>query len=153
MITPLVLALALAAAPAKGPARPAARPAPKAPAAAVGAVKSSAEPDFRKLKPGAVGKVCLECHADFQEKLDRKFVHTPVRDRQCTDCHSPHAASHGKMLADEPSRICATCHGEMQPAQARSTHPPVSKSSCTACHDPHGSSARFNLVKEGRPVG
>ncbi len=153
MIPSLILALAVSATPARtAPVRTAAaRPAPKA-AAAVGAVKPSAEPDFRKLKPGAVGKVCLECHADFQEKLDRKFVHTPVRDRQCTDCHSPHASSHGKLLAEEPSRICATCHGEMQPAQAKSTHPPVTKSNCTACHDPHGSDAKFNLVKDGREL-
>ncbi|HEX9306798.1 MAG TPA: cytochrome c3 family protein [Anaeromyxobacter sp.] len=152
MITSLALAVLLAAAPAKPAAKAASRP----PAVKVGPVKASsaapAEANPRKLKPGATGKICLECHADFQEKLDRKFVHTPVRAQQCTDCHSPHAASHGKMLSEEPSRICASCHGDVQPTQARSTHPPVAKSNCVACHDPHGSSAKNNLVKEGREL-
>ena len=158
MITTLALALALSAAPATepGPMKAAqkvsaGKPA-KPPAPAVGPVKSSSGIDTRRLKPGAAGKICLECHADFQEKLDRKFVHTPVRAQQCTDCHSPHAASHGKMLSEEPSRICASCHGEMQPAQAKSTHAPVAKSECTACHDPHGSSAKNNLVRDGRDL-
>lgn len=155
-ITSLALAALLAAAPARHPPRStkaaAAGAVKSSKAPAVGPVKTSAQPDFRKLKPGAEGKICLDCHADFQEKLARKFVHTPVREQQCTDCHSPHAATHGKMLSAEPSRICASCHGEMQPANAKSTHPPVAQSQCTACHDPHGSNAKYNLVKDGREL-
>ena len=32
-----------------------------------------------KLKPGAQGKLCLECHDAFKEKLKNPFVHTPVK--------------------------------------------------------------------------
>jgi len=33
--------------------------------------------DQFRLKPGAKGKVCLTCHADFEETLKLPFVHTP----------------------------------------------------------------------------
>lgn len=32
-----------------------------------------------KLKQGATGKLCLNCHSDFQEKLKEASVHTPVK--------------------------------------------------------------------------
>ena len=47
------------------------------------------------LKPGAEGKLCLDCHSDFEAILKRASVHTPVRSRNCTGCHNPHAAEHG----------------------------------------------------------
>ena len=36
---------------------------------------AQAQNKFR-LKPGAAGKVCLDCHTEFGDKLKRKFVHT-----------------------------------------------------------------------------
>src|SRR5262245_17703522 len=58
------------------------------------------------LKPGAAGKVCLDCHSDFQDVIKRPFVHTPVKTGQCIGCHSPHAAEHGKLLAASPDAVC-----------------------------------------------
>jgi len=46
-----------------------------------------------KLKPGAQGKLCLECHDAFKEKLKNPFVHTPVKTGECTECHDPHSSS------------------------------------------------------------
>jgi len=30
--------------------------------------------DVHRLKPGAKGKICANCHVDFQEKLKRPFL-------------------------------------------------------------------------------
>ena len=58
------------------------------------------------LKPGAKGKICLNCHVTFQEKLKLPFVHTPVKAGDCSGCHNPHTSSHGKLLAADVSKIC-----------------------------------------------
>jgi predicted CXXCH cytochrome family protein len=102
-----------------------------------------------KLLPGAQGKSCLECHKDFEAKLKKPFVHTPVRSQQCTGCHNPHASRHGKLLAAEPDRVCASCHRNVVPAQAKSSHEPVEKGKCASCHDPHASDEKFELVGKG----
>ncbi len=99
-----------------------------------------------KLRPGANGAVCLECHGDFEEKLKKASVHTPVKSRDCVGCHNPHASNHGKLLAAAQKEICATCH-DVVPKGARSVHKPVAEQQCAGCHDPHASANKFNLVK------
>ena len=102
-----------------------------------------------KLQPGAEGKLCLDCHADFQKKLKKPFVHTPVKGKDCTGCHNPHASEHGKLLEVDQKQICATCHQGVVPKQAASVHQPVAEGNCVACHDPHASDTKFELVKPG----
>lgn len=104
-----------------------------------------------KLKAGASGTVCLDCHGDFQAVLKKPFVHTPVKAKQCTGCHNPHASAFKKLLSAEANASCATCHGVV-PASPRSTHRPVAEGACLKCHDPHASGARFNLLKPGNEM-
>jgi DmsE family decaheme c-type cytochrome len=101
----------------------------------------------RRLKPGAKGQICLECHDAFQEKLARPFLHTPLKNRECSSCHNPHAASHGNLLAARPEQVCQRCHQDVAPETARSVHQPARDGQCMTCHDPHSSNDRFNLVK------
>lgn len=119
--------------------------------AASSAQNASQQQKF-KLKPGAVGQACLECHATFQEVLKKPFVHTPVKGRDCTGCHNPHAAQHGKLLDSSPSGTCLACHDDVVPVKARSSHRPVEEKGCAGCHDPHASAAKFNLVKGGNDL-
>lgn len=103
-----------------------------------------------KLKPGAQGKLCVGCHADFEDKLKLPAVHTPVKNGDCTGCHSPHAADHEKMLAQVPTEICASCHPGIVPNDAKSVHKALEGGRCVACHDPHASTNKNNLLQ---PVG
>jgi predicted CXXCH cytochrome family protein len=112
---------------------------------------SSNEARFH-LKPGASGKLCLACHADFQEVVRRASVHTPVKSGQCTGCHSPHATDHGKMLAASPDAVCATCHAGLVPGGAASVHRPVAEGRCVSCHDPHASPNNANLIRAGNTL-
>mgnify|MGYP002397709178 CR=1 FL=1 len=102
-----------------------------------------------KLRPGARGKICLSCHTAFAEKMDKKYVHSPLMDGECTGCHSPHAAMHTKLMAEEGAAVCATCHDSMVPDKARSTHQVVVEGKCVACHDPHSADNRANLIQAG----
>ena len=105
-----------------------------------------------KLKPGANGKLCLNCHFDLQETVKKPFVHTPLKAGECIGCHSPHASAHGKLLAAETGSICSLCHSSVVPAGARSVHKPVGEGNCMKCHDPHASTNKFNLVKGGNEL-
>src|SRR6266542_1433161 len=102
-------------------------------------------PPNLKLKPGAAGTVCLECHGDFEERLKKAFVHTPVKARNCVGCHNPHTSEHGKLLAAEPGAICASCHSGIVPKAPKSSHKPVAERRCADCHDPQDrKSTRLN---------
>ena len=98
-----------------------------------------------RLKPGASGKACFECHTEFADKLKSKFVHTPVKTGNCAGCHSPHTSNHGKLLAASPNAVCVTCHANVIPAKAASTHKVAMEGNCVKCHDPHASDNKATL--------
>ncbi len=108
--------------------------------------------DAFRLQPGAKGKVCLTCHIAFQETMKLPFVHSPVKSGNCTDCHSPHASSHGKLLAEEPNRICLSCHDGIVPEKPKSVHKMAGEGNCVACHDPHAAKNRNNLRFAGNEL-
>ena len=105
-----------------------------------------------KLKPGAQGKLCLECHDAFKEKLKNPFVHTPVKSGECTECHNPHSSSHGKLLDEDPNKICNKCHEGIVPKNPKSGHKVVMDGNCVKCHDPHASNNKFVLLKAGNEL-
>jgi predicted CXXCH cytochrome family protein len=72
-----------------------------------------------------------------------------VRNRTCTACHSPHAAKHGKLLAQEVKDACLSCHAKVVPAAAKSRHAPIEKTGCSGCHDPHASKVPGVLLGAG----
>jgi len=102
-----------------------------------------------KLKPDAKGKLCLNCHEDFKDKLKNPFVHTPVKEGNCSECHNPHAASHGKLLDEDANKVCAKCHDNILPKDPKSIHKVVMEGNCVKCHDPHASNNKFVLLKPG----
>ena len=105
--------------------------------------------DKFKLKPGAKGKLCQNCHVTFEEKIKKPFLHTPVKTGECTGCHNPHSSSHGKLLAGELKKVCFQCHAAIIPAKAVSNHKVVAEGDCVKCHDPHSADNKFNLLKAG----
>lgn len=105
-----------------------------------------------KLKPEARGGACLECHVDFQETMARPHVHSPVKAGDCSDCHNPHASTHGKLLATDPGAICLECHDDSGAGSAHSAHPAVVEGDCVACHDPHASDHPNQLHARGEEL-
>lgn len=105
-----------------------------------------------RLKETDQRKLCLSCHADFEDKLKMRFVHTAVQSGECSSCHSPHVSSHGKLLSGAPGQICATCHEGIVPAAAKSTHQVAAAGECSKCHDPHASDQPSILVAKGNDL-
>jgi len=104
------------------------------------------------LKEGAKGKNCLTCHDNFEGILKKPFVHTPLKNWDCTGCHNPHASSHGKFLDAELKEMCLRCHASILPEKAASAHKPAADGDCGKCHDPHAAASKFNLHKGGNAL-
>ncbi len=117
----------------------------------VSATAHSEDNKFR-LKPGAKGKICLTCHVAFREKMALPFIHTPVKEGDCSDCHNPHTSNHGKLLDANVNRICKTCHDGIVPGNAKSVHKVVAEGNCVKCHDPHASRNKYNLLQAGNDL-
>ncbi len=104
------------------------------------------------LKDGAKGKNCLSCHDSFAGVMKKPFIHTPLKNWDCTGCHNPHAASHAKLLAAEVKDLCERCHAKIIPEKPASIHKPVAEGTCVKCHDPHAAANKFNLYKGGNAL-
>lgn len=105
-----------------------------------------------RLKDPDQKKICLGCHTDFEQKLKKKVVHTPVRSGDCSGCHDPHVSTHAKLLAADTRHVCAGCHDAVIPAKARSVHKVVADGDCQKCHDPHSSDNPASLLGKGNDL-
>ena len=85
------------------------------------AVLAYSEDKFR-LKTGAKGNICLNCHEAIQESLKSRFVHPLLKMGECSGCHDPHTSSHEKLLIADVNNLCSGCHKKVIPEKARSTH-------------------------------
>lgn len=101
---------------------------------------------------------CLSCHMDMhpelsQEILKAKVAHEPVREGNCTGCHTPHASNYPYQLQAPLQELCFTCHLEMGDTVANSPikHGPVESNDCAACHNVHGGS-HANLLNNEYPA-
>lgn len=108
---------------------------------------NGANRDPYRLKPGATGKVCFDCHSGIEDEQKRPWVHTPVKNGACTSCHNPHASSHGKLLLGPGGDLCAGCHAVVVQAKAKSSHAPAVEGKCLSCHKAHAGDERHGLVK------
>ncbi|MBP1635151.1 MAG: cytochrome family protein [Acidobacteria bacterium] len=102
-----------------------------------------------RLKEPDQKKICLSCHTDFEQTLKKRYVHTAVQAGECSGCHDPHVSSHAKLLSADTTRICATCHQSVIPANAKSVHTVVAEGQCAKCHDPHASDNPAILLGKG----
>lgn len=89
-------------------------------------------------------ELCGMCHElDF----NKKHVHSPVADGDCSTCHQPHGYTAETSIKGEGLRnLCLMCHDGFEPEEAH-VHGPVAVGACTVCHDPHQSDEPFGLLK------
>jgi predicted CXXCH cytochrome family protein len=112
------------------------------------ALTAHAAGDF-KLKKGARGDLCVDCHDAFERILKMPFIHTPLAKGECSSCHNPHTSRHELLLASDPDNICYECHDDLLPAEAESVHQVVVEGRCTSCHDAHAAQNKMILLKAG----
>lgn len=84
---------------------------------------------------------CIRCHAKLKTN---RFVHTALKDGECTDCHTSDTGEHPFKLSAEGNSLCLNCH-ESPAKQGEKIHPALEQGACTDCHDPHSSGFAKNL--------
>jgi predicted CXXCH cytochrome family protein len=92
------------------------------------------------LTQANVKELCITCHSDKAEQIEKAKVQHPGAASECTDCHNPHAGKSPGFPKPDAVNVCLSCHAEQ--AQLRSKkhlHQPAFEQGCATCHAPHGS--------------
>jgi len=95
-----------------------------------------------------IAELCAKCHETVK---DVQFPHGPVAVGECTICHASHSADRAKLLVDEPTNLCFSCHTvtKNELSQFEFVHEPA-KNDCIGCHNPHGA-ANPKMLKADAP--
>lgn len=127
-------------------------------------VHSSAKPKLLKQEGAAL---CSSCH-DVAEMKPKGSMHTPVKNGECTGCHSPHYGSNVKLLnatyepggyvknAESSFQLCLSCHDlgsmiQFKNGSINLHNLHITKKmdglerGCSVCHVPHGSSQEMQI--------
>ena len=80
-----------------------------------------------------------------------RYIHEPLEEGQCVDCHNPHA-SDNEFLLSSPNivDVCKECHEMAE--NVKTAHEPVAKGECTKCHDSHSSDFENLLIENQRQL-
>ncbi|MGB2989590.1 MAG: cytochrome c3 family protein, partial [Candidatus Zixiibacteriota bacterium] len=97
-------------------------------------------------------KECYDCHKQAKKDFDKKFVHRPVKKKNCKGCHESHGCAQRLVLKETGSALCFDCHKDLEEKYLKGiAHHPVKEGKCFFCHDPHASEEKF-LIRETEAV-
>jgi predicted CXXCH cytochrome family protein len=99
------------------------------------------------LKAGAA--LCYDCHAEFEEIMQRRYKHPPAQEN-CTSCHNPHDSKERKLLHMETASQCMACHKNIKQIvdTAKVKHGALTTGQkCANCHNPHGANIEKLLIQ------
>jgi len=91
------------------------------------------------LTQADVKSLCVTCHGDQAEKIEKAKVPHPGAASDCTDCHNPHASRQPGLPKTNAVEICLSCHSDLaEQGKKHYLHQPAFKQACAICHEPHG---------------
>ncbi len=91
------------------------------------------------LTAASAKEVCLGCHADKGEQIQKAKVQHPGAAGECTDCHNPHAGKSQGFPKPDAVNVCLTCHADQADQRKKKyVHQPAFQQGCATCHQPHG---------------
>jgi predicted CXXCH cytochrome family protein len=83
--------------------------------------------------------ICVTCHSEQAEKIEKAKVQHPGAQGDCTTCHNPHAGPTPGFIQPDPVNACLACHTEQSEQMKKAhLHQPVFTQGCATCHEPHG---------------
>lgn len=84
-------------------------------------------------------ELCVTCHADKAEQIEKAKVQHPGALGDCTDCHNPHASKSPGLPKPDPVTVCLNCHTDKAELRTKAhLHKPAFQTGCATCHEPHG---------------
>lgn len=84
-------------------------------------------------------ELCVSCHTDKPEQIEKAKVPHPGAAGDCTDCHNPHAGKSPGFAKPDGVNVCLGCHAEQaEQGKKAHQHQPVFDQGCATCHEPHG---------------
>jgi len=113
-------------------------------------------------------ELCGSCHEEKAEDLENipsveqlrenaprigkgRYVHEPLKEGQCVDCHDPHASDNEFLLSsDNIAESCRECHEMVE--SVKTPHEPVAQGECIKCHDSHSSDFENLLIENQRQL-
>jgi len=103
------------------------------------------------LTQANVKDLCVTCHSDKAEQIEKAKVQHPGAAGDCTDCHNPHASAYPGLPKTDPVNICLSCHSDIADlAKKRVHHQPAFVQGCYVCHLGHGGDNE-HLLRVGEP--
>jgi predicted CXXCH cytochrome family protein len=85
-------------------------------------------------------ELCLTCHSEKAEQIDKAKVQHPGAMSDCTDCHTPHASKTAGLPKPDAVNVCLSCHTDKAELRSKKhLHQPAFEQGCATCHQPHGS--------------
>lgn len=114
-------------------------------------------------KPAENGKVvltqsdtralCVSCHADKAEQIDKAKVQHPGAQGECIACHNPHAGKAPDFIQPDPVNACLACHTDQaEEGKKAHLHEPAFGLGCATCHEPHGGNNEHLLRAQGNAL-
>ena len=105
------------------------------------------------LTQAKVKDLCVGCHSDQGDKIEKSKFQHPGAQGDCTDCHNPHAGKAPGFPKPDSVNVCLNCHVDQADQQnKRVLHQPAFEQGCTTCHEPHGSERPKLLRADGNAV-
>ncbi|MFQ6007848.1 MAG: cytochrome c3 family protein, partial [Candidatus Zixiibacteriota bacterium] len=84
----------------------------------------------------SVKNLCVSCHDDFAQQVDKTFVHNPVtKDDGCLHCHGPHVGFGSSLQVKDGPKTCLTCHNDAE--FSGTFRHEIAFEDCGNCHQPH----------------
>ncbi|MFZ3188357.1 MAG: cytochrome c3 family protein [Candidatus Sulfotelmatobacter sp.] len=97
--------------------------------------------------------LCVTCHSDKAELIEKAKVQHPGAAGDCTDCHSPHASRQPGLPKTNAVDICLGCHSDQaEQSKKRVLHQPAFVQGCATCHEPHGGDNNHLLRANGNAL-
>jgi len=97
--------------------------------------------------------LCVTCHGDVAEKIEKAPVQHPGAQGECVACHNPHAGKTPGFLQPDPVNACLACHSDQaEQFKKAHLHQPAFQLGCATCHEPHGGGNEHLLRAKGNAL-
>lgn len=108
---------------------------------------------FTYYEEGA--QLCYSCHTELESERKLKYVHKPVKNGECSECHEVHSSNDPKFVFTSSPDLCFFCHSEYD--DKRETAKIVHTASyegdaCIQCHTPHASAQKRLLTDKSKQL-